>query len=81
MALRTVVAEDEPLARQRLRRFVERDPRLVLVGEAESGMAGVDVIDWLALYVVFLDVKVPGGRRVTRRIPRRANQALEGPHP
>lgn len=59
MALRTVVAEDEPLARQRLRRFVERDPRLVLVGEAESGAAAVELIDRLAPDVVFLDVQMP----------------------
>lgn len=57
--LRTVVAEDEPLARQRLRRFVERDPRLELVGEAESGMAAVELIDRLAPDVVFLDVQMP----------------------
>jgi two-component system LytT family response regulator len=59
MALRTVVAEDEPLARQRLRRFVERDPRLLLVGEAESGMAAVELIDRLTPDVVFLDVQMP----------------------
>jgi two-component system LytT family response regulator len=59
MILRTVVAEDEPLARQRLRRFVERDPRLELVGEAESGMAAVELIDRLAPDLVFLDVQMP----------------------
>ena len=59
MALRTVVAEDEPLARQRLRRFVERDPRLVLVGEAESGTEAVELIDSLAPDLVFLDVQMP----------------------
>ncbi len=57
--LRTVVAEDEPLARQRLRRFIERDPRLELVGEAESGMQAVELIDRLAPDVVFLDVQMP----------------------
>ena len=59
MVLRTVVAEDEPLARQRLRRFVERDPRLELVGEAESGTAAVELIDRLAPDLVFLDVQMP----------------------
>lgn len=59
VALRTVIAEDEPLARQRLRRFIERDPRLELVGEAESGMAAVELIDRLAPDVVFLDVQMP----------------------
>ncbi len=57
--MRTVIAEDEPLARQRLRRFVERDPRLELVGEAESGTAAVELIDRLAPDVVFLDVQMP----------------------
>lgn len=59
MPLRTVVAEDEPLARQRLRRFIERDPRLVLVGEAESGTAAVELIDRLAPDLVFLDIQMP----------------------
>ncbi len=59
MVLRTVIAEDEPLARQRLRRFIERDPRLELVGEAESGTAAVELIDRLAPDVVFLDVQMP----------------------
>lgn len=59
MILRTVLAEDEPLARQRLRRFIERDPRLALVGEAESGAAAVELIDRLAPDVVFLDVQMP----------------------
>ena len=59
MTLRTVIAEDEPLARQRLRRFIERDPRLELVGEAESGMAAVELIDRLAPDLVFLDIQMP----------------------
>jgi two-component system, LytTR family, response regulator len=73
MILRTVVAEDEPLARQRLRRFVERDPRLVLVGEAESGPAAVELIDRLAPDVVFLDVQMPecSGLEVLERAAHR----------
>ncbi|WP_331051411.1 LytTR family DNA-binding domain-containing protein [Longimicrobium sp.] len=73
MALRTVIAEDEPLARQRLRRFVERDPRLVLVGEAESGNAAVELIDRLAPDVVFLDVQMPecSGLEVLERAAHR----------
>jgi two-component system LytT family response regulator len=59
MTLRTVIAEDEPLARQRLRRFIEREPRLVLVGEAESGTAAVELIDRLAPDLVFLDIQMP----------------------
>jgi DNA-binding LytR/AlgR family response regulator len=38
---------------------VERAPRLVLVGEAESGTAAVVLIDRLAPAVVFLDVQMP----------------------
>lgn len=73
MILRTVVAEDEPLARQRLRRFIERDPRLVLVGEAESGMVAVELIDRLAPDLVFLDVQMPecSGLEVLERAAHR----------
>jgi two-component system LytT family response regulator len=73
MILRTVVAEDEPLALQRLRRFVERDPRLELVGEAESGTAAVELIDRLAPDLVFLDVQMPecSGLEVLERAAHR----------
>ena len=71
--LRTVIAEDEPLARQRIRRFVERDPRLELVGEAESGHAAVALIDSVLPEVAFLDIQMPecSGLEVLERVAHR----------
>lgn len=58
--LRTVVVEDEPLARRALRRFIAGDERLVLVGEAGDGEAGVALLDGERPDLVFLDVRMPG---------------------
>ena len=35
--IRTLIADDEPLARRQLRSLLERDPQIALVGEAGSG--------------------------------------------
>jgi two-component system LytT family response regulator len=51
--------EDEPLARQTLRRFVGGDARLVLVGEAADGDAAVALLDREHPELVFLDVQLP----------------------
>ena len=34
----TVIADDEPLARRQLRSLLERDPQIVVVGEAGTGL-------------------------------------------
>lgn len=57
--LRTVVVEDEPLARRALRRFVAGDERLVLVGEAGDGEAGVALLDAERPDLAFVDVQMP----------------------
>jgi two-component system LytT family response regulator len=57
--IRVVVADDEPLARQRLRSMLAARPELEIVGEAADGAAAVELIvrEWPDL--VFLDVKMP----------------------
>jgi two-component system LytT family response regulator len=51
--------EDEPLARQALRRFIAREPALQLVGEAASGTEAIALIEELKPAVLFLDVEMP----------------------
>jgi two-component system, LytTR family, response regulator len=55
-----VIVEDEPLARQTIRDFLEDEDWLKLVGEAADGNAAVLLIDELRPDLVFLDVKMPG---------------------
>lgn len=71
--LRTVMVEDEPLARLQLRDFIAAAPALELVGEAADGSEAVRMIDRLAPQLVLLDVSLPecSGLDVATRIRHR----------
>jgi len=58
--LRTLVADDEPLARQRLKDLIDGVDWLVCIGETADGEATIEAIDRLEPDVVFLDVRMPG---------------------
>jgi two-component system LytT family response regulator len=57
--IRTVVVDDEELARDRLRSLLEREPQVEVIGEAGDGRTAVDLIDKLKPDLVFLDVQMP----------------------
>jgi two-component system, LytTR family, response regulator len=57
---RVVVADDEPLARERLRMLLNSEPWLELVAECQNGIEAIDAIQGLAPDLVFLDVQMPG---------------------
>lgn len=59
-AIRTLIVDDEPLARDGLRVRLEREADLELVGEAEDGPGAVAVIRAEHPDLVFLDVQMPG---------------------
>jgi len=59
MKIRTLIVEDEPLARRTLREFAREIDWLVLVGEASDGRAAVELIDALKPDLVLLDVRIP----------------------
>jgi two-component system LytT family response regulator len=58
--IRTVIVDDEPLARQRLRRLLEADPDIVVLGECGDGEQAVSDLRALLPDLVFLDVQMPG---------------------
>ncbi|MEO8504391.1 MAG: LytTR family DNA-binding domain-containing protein [Acidobacteriota bacterium] len=60
MPLRTVIVDDEPLARERLRQLCRTERDLELVGECGDGQAAVEAIETLHPDLVFLDVRMPG---------------------
>jgi two-component system, LytTR family, response regulator len=59
MKLRVLIADDEPLARKRLRRFLEEDGRVEIVEECSAGPETLDAIQAKKPDVIFLDVRMP----------------------
>ncbi len=59
-AIRTVLVDDEPLARHGLRVRLEREADIDVVGEAEDGPTAVETVLRLRPDLVFLDVQMPG---------------------
>ena len=58
--IRTLIVDDEPLARRGVRVCLRRANDMLVVGEAASGVAGLRMIEALRPDVVFLDVQMPG---------------------
>jgi two-component system LytT family response regulator len=59
--IRTLIADDEPLARRQLRALLERDAQIALVGEATTGQEARRAIRELKPELVLLDVRMPMG--------------------
>jgi len=73
LTIRTLIIEDEPLARQTLRDFSRGFSNLEIVGEAADGLLAVSLIDELKPQLIFLDVQIPeiSGVEVLRRAQHR----------
>jgi len=72
---RALIADDEPLLRERLRALLARLwPELEIAAEARNGREAVELFDEHQPQVVFLDVHMPGmnGIEAARSIARRA---------
>lgn len=57
-ALRVLFADDEQMARKRLRRLLESEPDVVVVAECESGEAAMRELDRIDVDVALLDVSM-----------------------
>lgn len=68
--IRTLIVEDEPLARRTLREILADVPWLECIGEAENGARAVEMIDSLTPDLVLLDIEMPelSGIQVLDRI-------------
>ncbi|MCE2952764.1 MAG: LytR/AlgR family response regulator transcription factor [Gemmatimonas sp.] len=58
--MRVLIVDDETLARQRVRRLLQNESDVEIVGEAESGLEAVEMIRALRPDLVCLDVQMPG---------------------
>ena len=69
--MRTLIVDDEPIARQVLREELELIPDVEIVGEAEDGMKALEQISRWKPDLVFLDLQMPAmnGLDVIRNLP------------
>ena len=58
--IRVLIVDDEPPARDKLRRWLARHSDIALVGEADDGLATAAAIARLKPDAVFLDIQMPG---------------------
>ena len=76
--IRTVIVDDEPLARAGLRALLAEDPEIEVVAECGNGMDALRALEDLQPDLVLLDVQMPelDGFEVLRLLPRRAWPAV-----
>ena len=60
MKLRALIADDEPLARERLRFLLSEDQEVEIAGECRNGREVVEALRESNVDVVFLDIQMPG---------------------
>jgi len=78
MKYRFLIADDEPLARDRLRNFAASEPDLEFIGEAANGSEALRLVRRLEPDFVFLDIEMPklDGLQLAQRLS--AGQKLTG---
>jgi two-component system, LytTR family, response regulator len=58
--LRAIVVDDEPLARERLRKFLANEPGVTVIGECQNGDEALIAVRRDRPDLLFLDVQMPG---------------------
>ena len=70
MKLKALIADDEPLARERLRLLLSHDDEIEVAGECRNGREVVAALREMSIDVLFLDIQMPatGGFEVIEQI-------------
>ena len=78
MPIRTLIVDDEPLARDRLRGFLQAEADLELIGECGTGTEAIAAIRHATPDLVFLDMQMPGcnGLQVLAELPEARRPAI-----
>jgi len=76
--IRTLIVDDEPLARRNLRLLLEKDPQIEIVDECRNGREAVKAINSLSPDLIFLDIQMPemDGFDVLERVGMEHLQAI-----
>jgi len=60
MKVKTVIADDEVLARQKLRQLLQDDTNVEIVGEGANALETIDLVQFTNPDLILLDVQMPG---------------------
>jgi len=76
MITKIVLADDHQIVRQGLRALLEAEDDLAVVGEADTGLEALQLVERLQPHVLVLDIMMPelGGLEVTHQIKQRSSQ-------
>jgi len=58
--IRAILADDEVLARQKLRQLLREEPEIEIAGEAATALEAIDLARAMAPDLIFLDIRMPG---------------------
>lgn len=77
-AISVVVVDDNDLVRHELRRTLEEDPEIVVIGEAGNGLEAVQLVRRLSPRVVVMDFAMPlmDGIQATREIMNQTSDSV-----
>lgn len=57
--IKTLIVDDEPLARRNLRVLLERDPQIEILDECRNGREAIKAINTFSPDLIFLDIQMP----------------------
>jgi two-component system LytT family response regulator len=82
MPVRTIIVDDEELARERLRSLLSKEKEIEIIGEAGDGKSAVALIDKEKPDLVFLDVQMPelNGFEVLQNLSHQPNVVFVTAH-
>jgi two-component system LytT family response regulator len=78
MTIKTLIIDDEPLARDRIKRFLRDEGDIVVIGECGNGAEAIEKIASEQPDLVFLDIQMPekNGFEVIKALSRRHLPAI-----
>ncbi|HEX3891187.1 MAG TPA: LytTR family DNA-binding domain-containing protein [Terracidiphilus sp.] len=80
MAIQALIADDEVLARRKLRYLLDGEPDVQVIGEGSNASEVIDLVGATTPQLLFLDVKMPGmnGLEVVEHLSRNSDRPV--PH-